>query len=430
MRRTSSRNSLAKSAIWQNPILEYWAVHRRKKSTKHPKTPRRVRIERQILAVIACFSISIGLWENFRQLWLQDNGLSVANISNVTSFSTVLCIAGVLLVGKFVRMTKIKRFMIIAMITRTLNLLMLFLINGTENQILIYLCTAIDIIISALITTATYPLVTTVMKSNGAYSRRKLVEYLFRDIGVFAGGILIGQTIGGWIVNYNACLMISIIFSAIAGIILACVKLRITEHATKSKFSIVKYVLKNKIQRVYMLYVLITQISWSAATGLKMLMLTDYFDFSASIATNYLLIVGLVSDVLGILALKYFTPQNDYSTMFIKFGVRAVFFFMAFASGNIFMCFIALTWALLSSTAYENVSDGYYINAIDNRHQLKYNTVRHVVNYAGDAIGMFICGQLFRYGVAAIFGVSAIFLVAILVVSFYLIYLRHKKRPQ
>lgn len=380
--------------------------------------------------MVACYSLSIGLWENFRQLWLQDNGLSVASISNITSIGMILCIAGVIAVGRYVSMDKIKIFMLTALIARTLNLLLLFLINNSANQILIYFCTALDILISALITTSIYPLITTVVKSNHTYSRRRLVEYLFRDIGIFVGGILIGQKIAGWIVNYNACLMIAIIFSVIAGIILVRIRLNITERTPKTKFSMVKYLLNNKIQRAYLLFVFIAQIAWTTATGLKMLMLTDYFDFSASIATNYLLIVGLVSDVLGILALKSFTPHNDYASMFIKFGFRAIMLFMAFASGNIFMCFVALTWTLLSCTVYENISDGYYINAIDNRHQLRYNTIRRVVLYAGEAIGMFIGGCLFKNGVAKIFGLAAFFLVIQLIVAFYLIYLRHKKEAQ
>ena len=33
----------------------------------------------KILAMLGFFSTSVGLWENFRQLWLQDNGFYAAN---------------------------------------------------------------------------------------------------------------------------------------------------------------------------------------------------------------------------------------------------------------------------------------------------------------------------------------------------------------
>ena len=130
-----------------------------------------------------------------------------------------------------------------------------------------------------------------------------------------------------------------------------------------------------------MVYVFLSECSFAAAMGLKMLMLTDDFGFSAGIATNYMLVVGLIADFLGIMALKYFTTKNDYITITLKFGIRFIIFSLAAIAGNNFLSFIAFTWAILSSTAYENVTDGYYVNAIDNRHQFKYNTVRQVVQY-------------------------------------------------
>ncbi len=36
---------------------------------------KKIKNENQILIMLAFFSISVGLWGNFRQLWLQDNNL-------------------------------------------------------------------------------------------------------------------------------------------------------------------------------------------------------------------------------------------------------------------------------------------------------------------------------------------------------------------
>lgn len=38
---------------------------------------KKIKDENKILIMLAFFSISIGLWGNFRQLWLQDNNFSV-----------------------------------------------------------------------------------------------------------------------------------------------------------------------------------------------------------------------------------------------------------------------------------------------------------------------------------------------------------------
>jgi len=424
------QHSAIKQPTWQNPIIEYMdaAIRRR----KHPrvKPPRRVRIEHQILAMLACFSISTGFWENFRQLWLQSNGFTAADISNLVSFGMALGIVGVIIAGRYVKMARIKNFMTLSLVISAANLLSLFFLNHTNQTGLIDASIALDVITSSLVVSSVYPLLTTVMKSNRTYSRRKLVEYLFRDVGTLIGGILIGRTIGSFIVDYNTCLMIAAIFSIAAAGVLYRTDVTMTETAPASRFSVIKFLLGHKLQRTYMLYTFVGGIAYTAVIGLQMLIATDFFGFSAGMATTYLLLVGLAADVLGILALRYFTPKNDYLTVIIKFGTRFLIFAAAFLSGDLFLCFIALTWTILSATSYENITDGYYINAVDNRHQLKYNTTKHVVNTAGNAIGMFLCGQMFEIGLPYIFGLSALLLIVQITTAFYLIKLRHHQRTK
>lgn len=419
-----------KQPTWQNPVIEYVdAVSRRRKRSR-VKPPRRVRLEHQILAMLACFSVATGLWENFRQLWLQSNGFTAVDISNLVSFGMVLGIIGVIAAGRYIKMARIKNFMTIALVIGAVNLLTLFFLNHTNQFALIDACTALDVITSSLVVSSVYPLLTTVMKSNHTYSRRKLVEYLFRDVGTLIGGVLIGRAIGGFVVDYNTCLLIAAIFSVAAACILYHADVTMTESAPTSRFSVIKFLLKHKLQRTYMIYTFVGGIAYTAVVGLQMLIATDFFGFSAGMATTYLLLVGLAADALGILALSYFTPKNDYITIMIKFGTRFFIFSAAFLSGDLFLCFIALTWTILSATSYENITDGYYINAIDNRHQLKYNTTKHVVSTAGNAIGMFLCGQMFEIGLPYIFGLSALLLVVQIATAFYLIKLRHHSRTK
>lgn len=424
------QHSAIKQPTWQNPLIEYMdAVSRRRKRLRI-KPPRRVRLERQILAMLACFSISTGLWENFRQLWLQSNDFTAADISNLVSFGMVLGIIGVILAGRYVKMARIKNFMTISLVISAVNLLALFFLNHTDQDFLIDAGIALDVVTSSLVVSSVYPLLTTIMKSNRTYSRRKLVEYLFRDIGTLIGGVLIGRTIGNFIIDYNICLLIAAIFSVTAASILYHTDVTMTESAPVSRFSVVKFLLGHKIQRTYMIYSFVGGIAYTAVVGLQMLIATDFFGFSAGMATTYLLLVGLAADALGILALRYFTPKNDYLAIIIKFGTRFLIFAGAFLSGDLFLCFVALTWTILSATSYENVTDGYYINAIDNRHQLKYNTTKHVVSTAGNAIGMFLCGQMFEIGLPYIFGLSALLLIVQIATAFYLINLRHRQRTK
>ena len=169
--------------------------------------------ENKILIILLLFSISIGLWNNFRQLWMQDNGINATEISQIISFGTLFCVVGILIFSRYIKLNRIKNFITISLLIKVINLVILFLINNTNLRPFINLSVIIDIIIEKLIIISIYPLVVTIKKSNTLYSKRKLVEYVGRDLGVLIGGFVIGKTILGVLFNYNFCLLISIIFS-------------------------------------------------------------------------------------------------------------------------------------------------------------------------------------------------------------------------
>lgn len=423
------QNREHKISNWQNPFITYFDRKYPNFRLKHPRPSRQKRLERQILTMLALFSISIGLWENFRQLWLQENGFSATDVSNVIALGTLIGALGSLLVGKFVKMPQLKRFMTITLSFRCVVFLVLAILNNSNLRILINIVSIVDVASGMLLLVSVYPLITTIAKNGAAFSRRKLVEYLFRDIGILIGGIFIGQQLGNLVVDYNTCLLIATVFAAASTWVMFRIKVHLTEKVSEEHFSAARYILRSRIQRPYMIYTFLAGTAYNAAIGLKMLMLTDSFGFSAGIATNYLLIAGLIADLFGILALKFFTPKNDYLTLIIKFGTRFVIFTLAGLTDNNFISFLALTWTILSSTAYEDITDGYYINSVDNRYQLKYNTIRYVIHHAGVAFGTFLCGRVFQFGPGAIFTLSGFVIVLQLAVGFYLIYLR-ENRPK
>lgn len=384
--------------------------------------------ENQMLIMLAFFSISIGLWGNFRQLWLQDNHFSVTQISNMISIGTFISVIGIALIGKYVTLNKLKNTLTFIVIIKFINMLALYYLNGTSQMELINLTIIIDIVMEYIIITSIYPLITTVVKNNTIYSKRKLTEYLFKDIGILFGGIFIGKSIAGILVNYNTCLIISNIFLIISIITMMNIKINYAEE--RKKASIFKYILKSKILSLYLLYMFIGTIAMTTALGLKMLTLTNYFAFSDNIATNYLLIIGLLADGIGILALKYLIPKNDYLTIVIKFGIRFTGYVIAFISNNLMITLIAITWSLLISTAYENICDGVYINRVENEHQLSFANIRYIIRFLGEAIGVFFCGMMYEIGLKYMFGLSAIFMIFQIGLACYLIHLRRVEKVQ
>lgn len=385
----------------------------------------KIKSENQILVMLAFFSISIGLWGNFRQLWLQDNGFSILEISNILSFGTFISVLGIMFVGKFVSLDKLKKLITFSIIIKFLNLILLYFYNKTGLNNYISIFSIIDIITEYIVITSIYPLIVTVIKNNTVYSKRKLTEYLFGDIGILIGVILIGKNILGLQFNYNICLMISNIFLLVSIMVLLNIKPIKIDKEINKETSTFKQILKNKIIVTYLIYGFFAGLAIATGLGLKILILKNYFNFTDSGATGYILIIELIGDIFGILALKYFTPKNDYITMTIKFGIRFIGYVIAFLTNNILLTFIAITWSLFIGPAYENICDGPYINSVDNVHQLKFTNLRYIMKYLGESVGIFFCGLMFEKGIRYIFGLSAFFMIFQLSLCYILIYMRN-----
>ncbi len=387
----------------------------------------KVKEENKMLIMLAFFSISVGLWGNFRQLWLQDNNFAVTNISNILSIGTFISCVIIALIGKYVKLDKLKNMLVIVLIVKLINMIWLYTLNHTMYIQLINLSIIIDIVTEYIIITSIYPLITTIVKTETIYSKRRLTEYLFRDIGILFGGIFIGKSIGGLVVNYNICLLIANIFLLFSFTVLLNIKVNNSTNNKHEDISL-KNIFKDKILNLFSLYVLIGTIAMSTALGLKMLTLTNYFKFSDNVATNYLLIVGLLADIFGIIALKYLTPKNDYITITIKFGIRFFAYVIAFISNNIVISLIAITWSIFISTSYENICDAVYINRLENKYQLSFSNICHIIRFLGEAIGVYLCGLMYEIGLRYMLGLSALLMIFQISLAYYLIYLRKREK--
>ena len=383
--------------------------------------------ENKILLMLAFFSISIGLWNNFRQLWLEDNSFSVSNISNIISLGTLISVIAIAFIGKYVKLNKLKNTLVVVLVLKFINMLFLYIFNKSNLLSVINILIIIDIATEYITITSVYPLITILNKSGTLYSKRRLTEYLFRDIGILFGGVFIGKTISGILIDYNVCLIISNIFLLISIFVITTIKLDIKDEKKENKNSCLKIILKSKIIYLYLIYVLIGTIAMSTALGLKMLVLTNYFGYSDNVATNYLLIIGLLADIFGIVALKYLTPKNDYLTITIKFGIRFIGYILAFISNNLIITIIAISWSIFISTSYENICDGVYINRLDNKYQLSFSNICHIIRFLGESIGVFLCGMMYEIGLRYMFGLSVIFMIFQLGIAYYLINLRKKE---
>lgn len=379
--------------------------------------------KKQILYMLAFFCIGVGLWENFRQLWLQSNNFNVSQISTTLSIASLVSAICIFISSTKIQLSKIKKFISITLLLKIFVMFLLFL-NNNGNMQIIRLLIILDIVLEKFVILSIYPLMICVEKSDTLYSKRKLIEYLCRDIGMFVGGITVGKTISNLIINYNILLFLSLIFTIISALILININVKNENKKTNVSF---KCIIKDKITIIYLLYYFIASIAMSVGLGLKMLMLTTKLGFSDVSATNYLLIIGLIADIIGIIALKFLTFKNDYLTITIKFGIRLLIYLLAFFTNKYIIIIISITWSILISTAYENKTDAPYINRIKNEYHIFFSNIRYMIWMTGNSIGLYFAGIMYQYGINYMFGLSSIFMLFQLGLAYYLISLRNKE---
>lgn len=379
--------------------------------------------KKQILYMLAFFCIGVGLWENFRQLWLQSNNFNVSQISTTLSIASLVSAICIFISSTKIQLSKIKKFISITLLLKIFVMFLLFL-NSNGNMQIIRLLVILDIVLEKFVILSIYPLMICVEKSDTLYSKRKLIEYLCRDIGMFVGGITVGKTISNLIINYNILLFLSLIFTIISALILININVKNENKKTNVSF---KCIIKDKITIIYLLYYFIASIAMSVGLGLKMLMLTTKLGFSDVSATNYLLIIGLIADIIGIIALKFLTFKNDYLTITIKFGIRLLIYLLAFFTNKYIIIIISITWSILISTAYENKTDAPYINRIKNEYHIFFSNIRYMIWMTGNSIGLYFAGIMYQYGINYMFGLSSIFMLFQLGLAYYLISLRNKE---
>ena len=130
---------------------------------------KKIKSQNQILIMLAFFSISVGLWGNFRQLWLESNNFSVLQISNLISLGTFVSIIGIMLIGKYIKIDKLKKYIIIAQIIKFFNLIVLYYLNEKGLNNIIRISIIIDIVMEYIIITSIYPLITNIIKNNNEF---------------------------------------------------------------------------------------------------------------------------------------------------------------------------------------------------------------------------------------------------------------------
>ena len=192
--------------------------------------------------------------------------------------------------------------------------------------------------------------------------------------------------------------------------------------------SIVSKLKIDKVSRFYLLYVFFGEIAFSCITEMQVLLLAEYFLFSETVISNYSILLGIGSVLIGAIAMAKITFKNNYINILIKYGTRLFLYLVAFFSNQKIFMLIAFVYVELSSDMYIDITDGAYVNRYSNEEQLPFNNLKEMIEYIGTGIGVLLCGFALLYKINYIFLVGSFFITIQIGFAFYSLYLKNQEQ--
>lgn len=381
-----------------------------------------------IFLYLIFYGLSVGIWSEFTQLWLNEQNISIANIGVIVASASF--VAGLIIIGITKYTKKINELIIVKIAFLSKILLLVGMVLGYEFGIKWMSISSFiaDSILNNLIVLITYPLLSHIVKDEKIYSKRKLVEYTATDIGLLISSFIVGKSIGSFVFNYNVLIMISMIF-VIGAIISVFFIKNSTIFKVKEKANF-KDIFDDKILNIYLIYHFIGQIAYMSGLGMQLLLIVNYANFTASTGALFIVVCCILGDIFGYIALKKLTPKNDYVTICIKFVIRFIFYTILIIVPIKEILLTTIFVSLFVSRAYENKTDAIYVNRCKKSEMFTFANIRYGVTYIGKAIGTLICGFTFELGLRCIFGVCIGFMAIQILMAFGLIKMRHDEEKR
>ncbi len=348
-------------------------------------------VENILLIVFALMSFSIGIWTNYRSMWLESINYSVQSISRILSVALICSSIIAFIISLFSSKIKVKNVIVLSMIIRIISFISLLTIN---NEFIIKTSMLLTIMCEVIFTISFYPLLSNINKSDESYKKKTVVEYFSKDAGIIICGLLIGISFGKYVFNYNGCLILALIST-----IISCIFLLFVKDIEKNKEKLTlkntfKNIFTSKVNNIFLFNQLIINISYGIVFDLIILLLTNYVGFSVTIASILIIISNLIGSILASIFNKFSNKLSGYISTIIKFGTRSIGYLLAFILNNNIGFIISIILAHVTSRILEDKVTGVYQRRIDNNSQFLFENIRYFVCSVGEGIGAFLAGIL------------------------------------
>jgi hypothetical protein len=350
-----------------------------------------------ILLFLSLYGFSIGLFDNYRELWMSTQGLSTSSISHIISISYLVTVLVLFFFTIKVSTNKLKLGVLSSLSLKMLTEALLIFLNNSNQFFLIKFLMFFDIAFSQLILSSIYPLMMRLDKNDILYTKKSFVESLFDKLGFLLVSIILGKTIFNRIIDYNFCLLLSVIFTFLSFLVLNSIQIaRTKENEIFDLKKTFNYFNKNKTLYLFLLSNMLSSAIWSTILGMPMLTLTKTLGFTSKGASFTILGLGILSNFLAMITIKYIRFKNDQINLFIKFGTRIILYILVFITNNTFLYLIVIIYLLLTNCTHEFLFSSYFINTIDEKYSLFLTTLKYCSSLLGNTIGTFLCGIVFN----------------------------------
>lgn len=383
--------------------------------------------ETLILIMLAFMAFSISIWSNYRQLWLQDFGFNLAEISKILSVALICSAIISFVISLFSTEVKIKDVLLLGMIIRSCAMTILVF---NPNTYVIKICTLLCIMCETMFSIGFYPLLSTVNKSSSTYRKQSLINYISKDAGIIICGLLIGVVVGNRVFDYNSCLFLSLISSVIAiCILLLYAPNKIYKKGKVLKINVaIKNLFKSKINNIYLFIQFVVNISYGLIFGLMMLLLTDYIEFSVAFASIFIIGANVLGSIMCSFFIKYGKKISVKMSNIIKYGTRVLFYFLAFLFNNRIWFIIAVVFSYITYRLLDDKINGVYIRNIDTDSQFLFGNIRYFVLSIGEGVGTYLAGYILQISFNSLFLAASIVTLLQVILYFGLDNLRQKDK--
>ena len=357
--------------------------------------------EKLLMIVLAFMCFSIGVWSNYRQLWLTNNGFDITSISRLFSVALICSAVISFIISLFSTKVNIKSIIVMSILFRSISMTMLLF---TKDVFIIKTSMLLGIMCDVIFSIAFYPLLTYVTKSDESYKRKMLIEYFAKDIGIVFCGLLIGVKIGELLFSYDTCLLIALVSSFLSVIVLLFYNTNEDyldkNNSLKKSF---KNIFSSKVNNLFLTNQLIINISYGIVFDLILIILTEYINFEVSLASVFIIVCNVLGSISGAIINKYSDSWSVSKSSIVRFGIRIFGYIIAFLLNDTIGFVIAIIIGYITSRILDNKTTGTFLELIDKKEQFLFGNIKYFAACIGEGIGVFLAGILISISFKYIF---------------------------